>query len=720
MPQSATPKRRAKARTRRRQPVERVGPLSLQRLTGQQLHVNMATLERYVPGYGATIANARRWGKTITLAIALLFLLGQAVYYAPLGIVGPTGIGLDNSWLLALPYQLQHGQISGRDFYFTYGILAQVISVLGTLPVHGGSIIDAAGMIFLVNMLATVALVGVILALARLVNAWQVLLVAAVFMVLNIAPGVVTIRELTTVACAISLGCVLAAPSASRRLLLAGIMGLVCFAAQLMSAELAPFTIGGSVLVLVLYTVLATGKSLLSRADLLRGREYLTMLGVLLVTFLSSNLAIDVIFKLTAPTYTRLFDYQLQSLDVIRGYNQTLGVLWGLSNNLTIALVLMVMFTAALVIALIPRIPLRDQYTLVCLLVFALLQLKGAIVRSDTGHILANTIPLVFLFLVLSKYCVPRNTVSALLTIPWLMLFIALFNIWQVSDYSALTNPGRWIDKFSVAPKKLAQLVSVRSAPNTYLPTGLAALPAHGPPMVDFPYDNYIAMGLKRPLVAPVLQAYAAETSSLQRLYTSHLSQLHNFEVVYGIDGIAVAEVDGVQNMTRVPLIFEYLYRHFELESRRRFGTGYYLLHRRPHPRTLPVSNVPFSVQYVTPAALVLHVSPTTACSLVQVSLRISYPFTAVLGRPDSLNVQFLYQGHLFLLSNLVPVEVGKVFTTYVSLMKPAQFHTLFETGAAQTMRWDTLQIGTNDTGLFGVQPSGVDVTHLGCVRPSA
>jgi hypothetical protein len=680
----------------------------------------LATVERYVPGGGAAVARFGRWAKPATLAISVLLLLVQAIYNAPLSVVGPNGIGLDDSWFLALPYQLQHGQVSGRDFYFTYGILAQMISFLGWLSVRGGSIIDAAGMVYFVNMLATVVAVGAILTLAKVVNAWQVLLIATVFMILGIVPSVVTIRELTTVACAVFLGRALDTPRISRRVLLAGLMGLVCFASELLSADLALFTVGGTIVVLVLYAVLASGKTSFTRTGLFHWSEYLTMLGAALVMFLTSNLAIDVVFRLTGPTYTHIFDYQLQSLDVIRGYNQTLGFMWSLSTPLTIALAFMVVFTAVSVIVLFPRIPLRDQYTLVCLLVFSMLQLKGSIVRSDTGHILANTVPLVFLFLILSKYCIPRNTVTTLLSVCWLALFVALFQIWQVSDYSVISQPIGWIDKFSGAPNKLEHLASVRSTPSQYLPSGLGALPGDSTPMMDFPYDNYIAMSLNRPLVAPVLQTYAAETSSLQRLYVSRLDSVRRLTVVYGLDGVSAGEVDGVQNITRVPIIFQYLYSHFRLQSNRKFGTGDYLLRRSRRVRTIPVSRVPFSTNYTSSNAANIHVSPRTACSLVQISLRVSYPFTSILGRPDGLNVRFLSHGQLFLLSNLVPLEVGRVFTTYVSLMDASRFYTLFGAEPTESVHWDSLQIRVNDTGLFGVPPSGVRVTHLGCVRASA
>ena len=35
---------------------------------------------------------------------------------------------LDHSWIVGLAASLQQGQISGRDFFYTYGVLAQALA----------------------------------------------------------------------------------------------------------------------------------------------------------------------------------------------------------------------------------------------------------------------------------------------------------------------------------------------------------------------------------------------------------------------------------------------------------------------------------------------------------------------------------------------------------------------------------------------------------------
>src|SRR5262249_8579932 len=54
--------------------------------------------------------------------------------------------------------------------------------------------------------------------------------------------------------------------------------------------------------------------------------------------------------------------------------------------------------------------------------------------------------------------------------------------------------------------------------------------------ILAFPYDNYISVGLRRPLFAPVLETYAASTDTLELYYLRALDRqrLAGLEIVYG------------------------------------------------------------------------------------------------------------------------------------------------------------------------------------------
>ena len=186
---------------------------------------------------------------------------------------------------------------------------------------------------------------------------------------------------------------------------------------------------------------------------------------------------------------------------------------------------------------------------------------------------------------------------------------------------------------------------------------------------------------------------------------------------MYGLDGPATWPVDGVQAITRVPLIFEYLYTHFRLRSAHKYGSGWYLLSPRRVPRTRGVIPVPLrAVAHGTTLATAVLRQPTS-CGLVRLTLEARYPLTRLLGRTDGLVLAF-WKGRRFVeASNAVPLETGGSFTTYVSLLPPEAFYHVYDDWLPTGPRWDRLTLGAADSGLFGVAPVDLGVRQVACMQ---
>jgi hypothetical protein len=98
----------------------------------------------------------------------------------------------------------------------------------------------------------------------------------------------------------------------------------------------------------------------------------------------------------------------------------------------------------------------------------------------------------------------------------------------------------------------------------------------------------------------------------------------------------------------------------------------------------------------------------------------MDYPVTALVGHPNALILRFVSDRNLVTKTNLVPIETGKEFTTYVSLIDPDLFYQVLGDDGAQAKEWDTLEIAPNPTGPFGVLPSRVEVHRVECINLEA
>ena len=622
---------------------------------------------------------------------------------------------LDHSWLIGLAAALQQGQISGRDFFYTYGVLAQALAWLGVWLNGGDSALDSFFAILLCFQSAAIILFGVALGLIKQARWKQVSLISLAMALLAALFQYAAFRMMLVLLCAVSLQYAMSASSTKKRLALAAATGILCLMAQLVTAELGIQTILMVTSVIGAYAVFASIRRILQRDDLLHPACYLLILGVVLIVFVTGNVLVSLLFELSSPTYQWLFDYQRYSLEIMRGYNNTMGIPWKPSPRALGWAFLLLLYVTAFVFANLRKLKKADGYLLFSLLVSSWVALKGMILRSDWGHTTLALIPTVFLLLLMGLDWLETNRWR----ISWVVAVVLLFAIWPGASFSALVYGTQMLTGELSLSTRLRQILSYRATLSEYMPAGLVeALPDSSRPMLSFPYQNYISIGLRRKPIAPILQTHIAHTESLQQKYVEALAQQKGaFDVVYGLDFLASWPVDNVQNVSRVPIIFEYLYRNYELQSPQGFGEGFFLLRPRRQPLDFRAVRLPYALTRTNQSNIRVKLDEPASCSLVRLELRIIYPIIGVLGRPDALHLQFLSRDTDILQTDAIAIETDRLFSTYVSLIDAPEFYKVFGAMPGQSKRWDALQISPRLSGLLGVPPDRVDIGQIECIR---
>jgi hypothetical protein len=103
-------------------------------------------------------------------------------------------------------------------------------------------------------------------------------------------------------------------------------------------------------------------------------------------------------------------------------------------------------------------------------------------------------------------------------------------------------------------------------------------------------------------------------------------------------------------------------------------------------------------------------------CSLLKLNLQIDYSLARFFGHATPLEVRVSRADTTVLETRLVPIEVNKPFSTYVSIIPSNQFYTVFRHASVPQTAWDKLQIESHATDWASVTPSAIRIDHIDCV----
>jgi hypothetical protein len=208
-----------------------------------------------------------------------------------------------------------------------------------------------------------------------------------------------------------------------------------------------------------------------------------------------------------------------------------------------------------------------------------------------------------------------------------------------------------------------------------------------------------------------------AGTAALQNYYVDALElNPSDIDVIYGVDRIGSSPIDSVQSITRTPIIFEYLWRHYELRPDRKSGAGFYALNKRQKPKQLHVQEISFHSGNPGEGGTEARLDQPAACNVVRFDLNIRYPAASFLGRPAGLEVVFSRNGSTVQQSSLVPIEISRAFSTDVSLASPDEFIEIFGPAPPPGRVWDKVRFVPRSSDWIGWFPHRVEIVSIKCL----
>jgi hypothetical protein len=622
-----------------------------------------------------------------------------------------TRVSPDLKDLVASPFMglaalLQQGAVSGRDFLSTYGLAAQILAWVATIFTTTGSALNAYAMIGFFFSAASIVIVAAVLLMCGRISWKECTIVYVLGGLLNLFLAIPNFTAALLLLIAAFAYRTVAATTTQRQIAWTVATAVLCFAAQLVTFEL------------VMYGAVVVVCTLVAASVLRRDLTMLLMIKIFVATLALTNLGLVLWFRFTSSSYGLLFDYQGYALEMMRAFNISMGVLWELYWMNTIVLGILALYVVVICIRSLWRSEPLEACLLVSFLFASLVSLNGALVRSDTSHIEQAFSPIVFVFLLIG-WSERRSQTGRIV---WIALAVGLLLAWPAANFSAPADLLKLV-RGEVSARSLVREISGTSKPSDLLPASVLTheFRNHSElPLLVFPQESYIGIGLKRPLFSPILESQAATTETLERYYVDALEKRRpaGLEIIYGLETEDFSPVDGVQAITRTPRIFEYIYRNFELTSSEEHADGHYVVRARPQPKNAIYEDLPFTVPRQMASSGVLKLDAASACGIVRVEMNLKFTKNPHLFRPSGVELNF-NNGDQNVWRGLVrPLEINKPFTTYISLLNRTAFHNVFGTTSIESRMWDHLEYHPLKADLLGSEANRIEITHLQCLNP--
>ena len=643
----------------------------------------------------------------LKVAVVLVFTLCWFFIVLARSQKPPDPATFEGSSLVGLATAMQQGALSGRDFQSMYGPATQVLAWICTILTSSQSPLDALGLMVFFFCAASAVLMAAVLLLCDGVSWKQAAVFYAFFIFLNLFSDVFNFRTallLLNVAFAYR---VVAAETLSRRALWAAAAGLLCFISQLVTFDLG------------FYAAVAIGFTLIAGLALERNNELLHSVGTFLATLAMLNVALVALFKLTSSEPALVFDYHNYAFEMLRGTHNTLGILWQLPFAETVALVVASLYALVRCGITMRRSHPHDASLSSGLAVAAVLWLMTGFVQSDTAHLVTAFTPVV----VIISFTFPRDWSAPKWAVVWLIVAATVIVAWPTSSISAPTDLLKLVRGEVDAGETFRELHTARRPLEDTVKASVGNLerPDHRDvPLLPFPYDTYIASGVRRPLFAPVLETYGVSTQYLEDYYLKGLQRRRQvgLEILYGPDRTDDSLMGGVQAITRSPDVFEYIYRNFALVSEDVHADGHYLLAPVDEPRQVRFEPLQFSKTQESLGSGTVKLKTPSSCGLLRVELQLGYTRRSSLLRLSGIDVYLSDRDRRVWQGSIRALEPNQKFVTYISPLQPSAFHRVFGHESLPGVRWDKLEYRSAPADLLGAKATQVEIFGLECLDP--
>jgi hypothetical protein len=671
---------------------------------GEKMKAPMSRLKKEIGGLRHRIPFA---GPAAKIAVVLVFTVCWLLIALVRSRAGSDSATTEGSSLLGLATALQQGAISGRDFQSMYGPAAQLLAWIATAATVTRSAIDAYGMITFFFCAASALLAAAMLLICDRISWQECAIFYAFSLFLNLFFHVFDIRTVLLLLNAVVAYRIVAAETLPRQIVWATGSGLLCFVAQLVTVEL------GICAAIAVVCALAVGSVLTRRAMVLLAVE------VFVATLVVANLGMAIVFKLTSSSYKLLFDYHNYSLEILHGYHNSMGMLWGLSPERTLVLAIVALYVIGVCAAAAWRTDPLDASLLASLAFAAVVWFKTALIRSDLSQIVLAFTPVIVILTLLAR----MEWTSPARRGAWAAAACGALFVWPSLSLSAPADLGKVIRGETNPRAAIRDIYKTARPLDTSLRATLVTADLadrQDVPVLAFPYDNYTSVGLRRPFFAPVLESYAASTESLERYYVRALESRRRagLEIVYGIDGGPVSPVDGLQAITRTPVIFEYLYKNFELASNAEHADARYILHPRPQPRNTDIEQLKFSIPQQSQDSGILKLDAPSACGLVLLEVQIDYAKNPHVFRPSGIELSLSNSDQFVWRGSIMPLVPNESFVTYISPLPSERFHKVFGQDPVQGVKWDKIEYHASSADMLGSRANFIRIGGIQCVDP--
>jgi hypothetical protein len=619
-------------------------------------------------------------------------------------------IALDEEYVVAIGHLLGQGKVAGRDFHFTYGFVGQLFFAAPTLLNSG--LYEAMYSFMFLGCLFYWSLLGVFLLSIKKLDWKYSAFICLLFLFMQSIDWNVT-RSLMLMFPALIMVNALKANKWKARIGWSLATGLVCFAGFLFTYEIGIYTLAACGAVCGGLLVLGLANNRLKIPDLLQPVQAGAIGGIILGVFVVSNLILSIIFKLTSPNYENLFDFQYYALEMIRGYTQVMGLMWGFNLLKLVVVVLLVAYIIWFIIVNLRVLPITESYLFIALFVVALSQIKSLFSRSAAPFALFICVPLVFVLIGFPGWRARHNRFvwSAIL-----VFYIVCWGTFAPAPFAAVTATFEGNNNL---PGKVEDMLKPARINPTLASPQLKSLLDPNPQvkLFTFPYQYSQALALGKQNPHPLIQSYLGMTFPLQDKMVRELEQsLPNVEVLFSAEapGKGSEIIDYTPDPTRTPRIFEYIFSRFEIKRDVLVDDRMLVLKPRATPRGF--EGIPLEFDY---NGGTVRLKQPASCTLLHLTSKIDYPPTRQITRPNPLTAFVRLDDKLLLEMRVVPLEIGKSFSTYLPLYPTngVSYREMFANRTVVGQSWNVISFVPTTSGYLGVDPSSVKVEKIECIR---
>jgi hypothetical protein len=569
---------------------------------------------------------------TVAVMVSFRLLSPRTVFLAD---INP----LDDSWLIDIPYRSRHGSWLGSDVLFTYGPLHELMAGLPSLLMRQSDL----GFIYRTWPVVQIAL-SVLLVFgigALLLNAESVWKRILFFAVLIYFWCPLDIRQISAVFVLAVLVRAMLNLTPRNVPLWSAVASLLTVIAFLYSADTGVYGLATLVIV-VFWAFWFLPKC---RKDLLR-------FGLLTV-------ALTAAFVLLVNAITgKLLEFRLWrgALEEVSNYR------WAMATGLVPGMMPFMLAIAATTVIVVgvawifrqadsPAITRRPLF-LCCALCVALLRFQSGLVRSDWGHVAPATFPaIVVIGLVLFGTGPVRRKISWSLTALALVASVIIAVVPENRPWDSwLLRSPRWLTIQGVhgeCPSGTqyfqescigSRVLKLFSWATNFLNT------SPDQKTFVFPHENIVAIAAGKLAAGGVLQSYAAHGDYLTNWQLEGLQRDRPELAIYGVEGVASFDIDGVSNFSRSPKEWFYLQQNYRLEST---GLGGFLGLRRDDARAKHWKEFressgisPQRLTITEPGVYELgNVAWTKPYDFLRLELKFTYSLWLKLGKPSVVGV---------------------------------------------------------------------------------